>query len=202
MLIELPSKEVKELFEGDFTQTSGSQRKDNHHPHPPSTPHFPRASLHDCSALRARTHERGRSTAAPRSSGQPRPVPRTPAPPVLRTARPGSTPAATAGSGRQQRGPLPPSLRGGGPLCLPSLSILRFPPPLPEGRPPRPRRAAGASCRAARCPPLPLWELRPAPAVLTARPGLRLKVRRLRAQSGSACKRRDETLPVTYAVPT
>lgn len=86
MLIELPSKEVKELFEGDFTQTSGRQRKDNHLPPPPAS--FSASittPLHDCSALRAHTrthihthtrmHERGRSTAAPRSSGQPRPVP-------------------------------------------------------------------------------------------------------------------------------
>lgn len=97
MLIELPSKEVKELFEGDFTQTSGSQRKDDHHPHPPSTPHFPRASLHDCSALRAHAHT---SAAA---AQQPRGAPGSPAPCPGHRHRPSSAPPGPAQRPRPRR---------------------------------------------------------------------------------------------------
>lgn len=205
MLIELPSKEVKELFEGDFTQTSGSQRKDDHHPHPPrasfsaSIPtRLQRAPCtHTHSHTRTRAHERGRSTAAPRSSGQPRPVPC----PDTGTARPPRCPARLNARGHGGKRPAAarstPAIPSGRGSALPRSPLHpTFPAALPEGRPPRPQRAARASRRAARCPPLPLWELRPAPAVLTVRPGLRLKVRRSRAPSGSACERREETLPV------
>lgn len=187
MLIELPSKEVKELFEGDFTQTSGRQGKDNHLPPPRlifREHHYTAARLqraprtHTHAHTHTHTHARAwpqhRSPAELRAA-PPRTVPRAPAAPVLRPARPGSAPAAMAGSGRQQHGSRPPSPQGGGPLCLAPLSILRSPAPaaaLPEGRPPRPRRAArhrAAPRGTPRCRSGSARMLRPAPAVLTAR---------------------------------
>lgn len=153
MLIELPSKEVKELFEGDFTQTSGSQRKDDHHPHPPrasfsaSIPTRQQRApcTHTHSHTRTRAHERGRSTAAPRSSGQPRPVPC----PDTGTARPPRCPARLNARGHGGKRPAAarstpaiPSGRGSAPL-----SILPFPPPYLKGV--RPARSEPPGHRAA-----------------------------------------------------
>lgn len=152
MLIELPSKEVKELFEGDFTQTSGRQRKDNHLTPPP--PHFPRASLHRCTTAarsahthartythtrtHTRMHERGRSTAAPRSSGQPRPVPcpehrRRPSSALPGPAqRPRPWREAAGSSTAPARHPLRAGVRSAS-LPSPSYVPQRLPPPYLKG---------------------------------------------------------------------
>lgn len=130
MLIELPSKEVKELFEGDFTQTSGRQRKDNHLTPPP--PHFPRASLHRCTTAarsahtHARTYTHTHACTSAAAAPQPRGAPGSPAPyraPSTGGARPPPCPARLSARGHGGKRPaaarLPPAIPSGRGSALP-----------------------------------------------------------------------------------
>jgi len=129
MLIELPSKEVKELFEGDFTQTSGRQRKDNHLTPPRlifREHHYTAARLQRAPRTHTHTHTHTHACTSVAAAPQPRGAPGSPAPyraPSTGGARPPPCPARLSARGHGGKRPaaarLPPAIPSGRGSALP-----------------------------------------------------------------------------------